>query len=91
MQAGADVVLGDAADNSEPAIALIRTLREQDEDIKVIVLTLRMEGDWLERAFEAGANGAMSKGDPSRGAGDPCARGRQRTHRSFAGLYSVRR
>jgi len=31
------------------------------EDVKIIVLTLRMEGEWLERAFEAGADGAMSK------------------------------
>jgi len=60
-QAGAEVVLVDEGDDSEPVIALIRSLREQDEDIKVIVLTLRMEGEWLERAFEAGANGAMSK------------------------------
>ena len=27
----------------------------------MIVLTLQMKGEWLERAFEAGANGAMSK------------------------------
>ncbi len=61
IQAGAEVVLVDEADGSEPAVALIRALKEQQEEIKVIVLTLRMEGEWLERAFEAGANGAMSK------------------------------
>jgi len=61
LQAGAEVVLVDEGDDSGPAIALIQTLREQDADIKVIVLTLRMEGEWLERAFAAGANGAMSK------------------------------
>jgi DNA-binding NarL/FixJ family response regulator len=60
-QAGAEVVLVDEGDDSEPAIALIQNLREQDEDIKMIVLALRMEGEWLERAFAAGANGAMSK------------------------------
>jgi DNA-binding NarL/FixJ family response regulator len=60
-QAGAEVVLVDEGEDSEPALALIQSLREQDEDIKVIVLTLRMEGEWLTRAFEAGANGAMSK------------------------------
>jgi DNA-binding NarL/FixJ family response regulator len=60
-QAGADVVLVDEGDDSQPAIALIQSLRELDEDIKVIVLTLRMEGEWLERAFAAGANAAMSK------------------------------
>ena len=61
IQARAEVVLVDEADGSEPAVALIRALKEQDEDINVIVLALRMEGEWLERAFEAGANGAMSK------------------------------
>lgn len=61
IEAGAEVVLVDEGDESELAIALIRGLREQDEEIKIIVLTLRMEGEWLERAFEAGASGAMSK------------------------------
>jgi DNA-binding NarL/FixJ family response regulator len=57
----ADVVLIDEADGSELTIALIRALKERDEDIHVIVLTLALEGEWLQRAFEAGANGAMSK------------------------------
>jgi DNA-binding NarL/FixJ family response regulator len=61
LQARADVVLVDEAEDSEPAIALIQSLRAQDEHIKVIVLSLRMDGDWLQRAFAAGADGAMSK------------------------------
>jgi DNA-binding NarL/FixJ family response regulator len=61
VQAGAEVVLVDEADGSEPAIALIRGLKDQDEDIKIIVLSLQMEGEWLQRAFDAGADGAMSK------------------------------
>jgi DNA-binding NarL/FixJ family response regulator len=61
VQAGAEVVLVDEADGSEPAIALIRGLKDQNDDIKIIVLSLRMEGEWLQRAFEAGADGAMSK------------------------------
>ena len=60
-QAGAEVVLVDEGGDSEAAIALIKSLREQDEDIKVIVLVLNMEGEWLERAFAAGADGAVSK------------------------------
>jgi DNA-binding NarL/FixJ family response regulator len=60
-QVGAEVVLVDAGDDSEPALALIQGLRDEDGDIKVIVLTLRMEGEWIERAFAAGATGAMSK------------------------------
>ena len=59
--AGADVVLIDQADGSELTIALIRALKERDEEIHVIVLTLALEGEWLQRAFEAGANGAVSK------------------------------
>jgi DNA-binding NarL/FixJ family response regulator len=61
IQVGAEVVLVDEADGSESAIALIRALKEQNEDINIIVLTLSMEGKWLEQAFEAGADGAMSK------------------------------
>jgi DNA-binding NarL/FixJ family response regulator len=60
-QAGAEVVLVDEGDGTQPPIALIQSLRELDKDIKVIVLTLRMEGEWLERAFAAGADVAMSK------------------------------
>jgi len=61
VHAGAEVVLVDEADSSEAAISLIRSLKEQHEELQVIVLTLRMKGEWLERAFDAGANGAMSK------------------------------
>jgi DNA-binding NarL/FixJ family response regulator len=61
VHAGAEVVLVDEGDSSEAAISLIASLKEHDELINVIVLTLQMDGEWLERAFEAGANGAMSK------------------------------
>ncbi len=60
-QAGADLVLVDEADSSQSTITLIRSLKEHDDDIKVIVLTLQMKGEWLERAFAAGADGATSK------------------------------
>ena len=59
--AGADLVLLDEADRSDRAIALIRSIREELEDVTVIVLTVGMEGEWLRRAFEAGAAGAISK------------------------------
>jgi DNA-binding NarL/FixJ family response regulator len=61
MRTGAQVVLVDEADGSDSAIMLIRSLKELDDDVQVIVLTLQMKGEWLERAFQAGANGAMSK------------------------------
>ncbi len=61
VRTGAEVVLVDEADGSDSTITLIRSLKEHDDDIQVIVLTLQMKGEWLERAFQAGANGAMSK------------------------------
>lgn len=60
-QAGAGVVLIDEADGSELTVALIRALKERDEEIHVIVLALTMDGDWLHSALQAGANGAVSK------------------------------
>lgn len=60
-KAGADVVLMDEADRSEQAITLIRSIKEECNDVTVIVLTVRMEGVWLKQALEAGASGAISK------------------------------
>jgi DNA-binding NarL/FixJ family response regulator len=63
IEAGAEVVLVDEADSSDgKTITLIRDVKEHDKDVQVIVLALQMKGEWLARAFEAGANGAMSKG-----------------------------
>jgi len=59
--AGADLVLLDEADQSDRAITLIRSVKEEIEAVTIIVLTVRMEGEWLGRAFEAGATGAISK------------------------------
>jgi DNA-binding NarL/FixJ family response regulator len=61
VQAGAELVLLDEADSSDVTITLIRNLKDHDDRIQVIVLTLQMKGEWLERAFESGADGAMSK------------------------------
>lgn len=60
-EVGAEVVLVDEADGSEPALALIRAVKELSPSITIIALTIDMRGEWLQRAFEAGANGAMSK------------------------------
>jgi DNA-binding NarL/FixJ family response regulator len=59
--AGADLVLLDEADQSDRAITLIRSIKDEVEDVTIIVLAVRMEGEWLGRAFEAGATGAISK------------------------------
>jgi DNA-binding NarL/FixJ family response regulator len=61
-QAAADVVLVDESDDPEPAVALIRALKETSRDDQVVImLTMRMEGAWLQRTLDAGADGALSK------------------------------
>jgi DNA-binding NarL/FixJ family response regulator len=61
-QAGADVVLIDENDDAEPAVALIRSLKETSRDDEVVVvLTMRMEGTWVQQTLDAGADGALSK------------------------------
>jgi len=57
----ADVVLVDEADSSEQMITLIRSIKEANDDVTIIVLTVRMEGEWLRRALDAGASAAISK------------------------------
>jgi DNA-binding NarL/FixJ family response regulator len=59
--AGVNVVLVDEGDRSPDALQLIRNIKEEAEDVTVIILTVQMEGPWLAGAFEAGADGAISK------------------------------
>jgi DNA-binding NarL/FixJ family response regulator len=42
-------------------IGLIRAIRAQDERIAVIILTTRMDPEWLRRGLSAGAVAAISK------------------------------
>jgi DNA-binding NarL/FixJ family response regulator len=56
-----DVVLVDDMNHSEDAIALIRDLHDLDPTVAILVLIVRMQGSWLERALAAGAEGAISK------------------------------
>jgi DNA-binding NarL/FixJ family response regulator len=58
---GAEVVLLDEADQSERALGLIRSIRETTDRVGIIVLAVHLTGQWLHRAFEAGATGAISK------------------------------
>jgi DNA-binding NarL/FixJ family response regulator len=60
-QTGVDLVLLDEADRSEEALWLIRSIKEANDTVTVIVLTARMDGEWLTRALEAGAGWAISK------------------------------
>jgi len=57
----ADVVLVDEADDPDRAIELIRAIKQGEEEISVVLLTMHADGACLERAFEAGAGSAISK------------------------------
>jgi len=59
--AGADVVLVDESESAEVAIELIRTIREASEETAVALLAMQMDGDSLERAFDAGASTVILK------------------------------
>ncbi len=61
IDTGADVVLMDEADQSERAITLIKNIRDETDRVTVILLVMHMEGEFLIRALEAGATGAISK------------------------------
>lgn len=56
-----DVVLLDDMGQRERATELISGIKAQNERIAVIVLTVRMDPDWLGQMFAAGAIGAISK------------------------------
>jgi DNA-binding NarL/FixJ family response regulator len=60
-ETGVDLVLMDEADRSQEALDLIRSIKEQCGDVTIIILTVRMDGEWLARALETGASGAISK------------------------------
>jgi DNA-binding NarL/FixJ family response regulator len=61
LDARPDVVLVDDMQGSARAMPLIRDFRAADEQLAIILLTVRMDHEWLDQAFEAGATGAISK------------------------------
>jgi DNA-binding NarL/FixJ family response regulator len=61
VDATPDVVLVDDMDHSELAVSLIRAIKEENEAITMLVLTVRMDPEWLDQVFDAGASGAISK------------------------------
>jgi DNA-binding NarL/FixJ family response regulator len=61
VDAAPDVVLVDDMDHSELAVSLIGAIKEENEAITVLVLTVRMDPEWLDQVFDAGASGAISK------------------------------
>ncbi len=56
-----DVVLVDDMQDPADALQRIREVREQAPQAKVLLLTLRMEDEWLEQVFQAGAEAVISK------------------------------
>ncbi len=58
---GAQVVLVDEASCRDEAIDLIRGIKEGSEEISVVFLTIAMDRDCVERAFEAGASSVILK------------------------------
>jgi DNA-binding NarL/FixJ family response regulator len=59
--AAPDVILFDDMDRSERALALISEIIAKNDAVAVIVLTVHMDHAWLQRLFDAGAIGAISK------------------------------
>ena len=56
-----DVVLIDDMQDPADALLRIREVRDQAPQAKVLLLTLRMEDEWLEQVFQAGAEAVISK------------------------------
>jgi DNA-binding NarL/FixJ family response regulator len=56
-----DVVLIDDMQETENALARLREIAEELPNVTSLLLTLRMESEWLDQAFEAGAHAVVSK------------------------------
>jgi DNA-binding NarL/FixJ family response regulator len=56
-----DVVLVDDMQETENALDRLREIADDAPDAKSLLLTLRMDPEWLEQAFEAGAQAVVSK------------------------------
>jgi DNA-binding NarL/FixJ family response regulator len=57
----AEVVLVDEANHHDRSIDLMRSIKDAAEEIAVVFLTMRMDGESLECAFDAGASSVISK------------------------------
>ncbi len=56
-----DVVLVDDMQETENALERLREITEYAPQAKSLMLTLQMESEWLEQAFDAGAQAVVSK------------------------------
>jgi DNA-binding NarL/FixJ family response regulator len=56
-----DVVLVDDMQETDNALNRLREIAEDAPHAKALLLTLQMDSEWLEQAFEAGAHAVVSK------------------------------
>jgi DNA-binding NarL/FixJ family response regulator len=56
-----DVVLVDDMQEPQNALARLREVAAEAPDAKALLLTLRMDAEWQDEAFEAGAHAIVSK------------------------------
>jgi DNA-binding NarL/FixJ family response regulator len=61
VDARPDVILFDDMDRSERALGLIREIKAKNDAVTVIVLSVHLDPTWLQRLFDAGATGVISK------------------------------
>ena len=60
LEAKPDVILLDA-NQSERALELIRSLRSEDDDVAIFVLSMQLDAGWLDEVFDAGATAVISR------------------------------
>ncbi|HEY7452989.1 MAG TPA: response regulator transcription factor [Thermoleophilaceae bacterium] len=56
-----DIVLVDEMQNSDDCLDRIRECREESSDTTIVLLTMRMDDDWLGEALGAGVDACISK------------------------------
>ncbi len=56
-----DAILFDDMEQSTRAIELLREIRGLDSEVTVLMLSLHLDPEWLDRIFRAGATGVISK------------------------------
>jgi DNA-binding NarL/FixJ family response regulator len=59
-----DAILFDDLGQSEQAIELLREIREADDELVVLMLSIHLDPGSLDRLFNAGASGVISKATP---------------------------
>ena len=56
-----DIVLVDDMQEKDNALARLREITDEAPEAKSLLLTLQMESEWLDEAFQAGAQAVVSK------------------------------